>query len=158
MIVLFLGKWVAKERNGWSVAEDIKRTKSERADDSDNCSLLPTLHLRLDFSGLADGSNCCFRPNAQHIRLTKHPAANNDTHQRAGAIRVVFKTDPTAGSVACDCSSPISLCVTGCVLRGQRHSVTTRIKPLPRSQNQRYGLEAFGSWSVYSCVSQCGQT
>ncbi len=27
----------------------------------------------------------------------------NVTHQRAGAIRVDFKTDPTAGSVACDC-------------------------------------------------------
>jgi hypothetical protein len=27
---------------------------------------------------------------------------DNDTHQRASAIRVDFKIDPTAGSVACD--------------------------------------------------------
>ena len=31
-------------------------------------------------------------------------ASPNDTHQRAGAIRVDVKADPTAGSVACDCS------------------------------------------------------
>ena len=29
----------------------------------------------------------------------------NATHQRAGAIRIDFKTDPTAGSVACACSA-----------------------------------------------------
>ena len=27
----------------------------------------------------------------------------NVSHQRAGAIRLDFKADPTAGSVACDC-------------------------------------------------------
>jgi hypothetical protein len=31
--------------------------------------------------------------------------ADNDTHQRAGARCYEYKTDPTAGSVACDCSS-----------------------------------------------------
>lgn len=30
------------------------------------------------------------------------PVWGNDTYQRAGALRVDVKTDPTAGSVACD--------------------------------------------------------
>jgi len=38
------------------------------------------------------------------LRLSSSTANQNVTHQRADAKRVDFKTDPTAGSVACDCS------------------------------------------------------
>jgi hypothetical protein len=49
------------------------------------------------------------QPQSRLIQL------HNVTHQRAGAIRINLKTDPTAGSVACDCSPPI-----GCRHRRER--------------------------------------
>ena len=37
---------------------------------------------------------------SRHQQVARHPQLRNVTHQRAGEIRVDFKTDPTAGSVA----------------------------------------------------------
>jgi hypothetical protein len=42
-------------------------------------------------------------PGAEVVRSVRVALrGTNATHQRAGARRVDFKTDPTAGSVACD--------------------------------------------------------
>ena len=68
------------------------------------------LRFNLDDPGNLD--ICYIQPEYQHqttLYSLQHRKAVkfNATHQRAGAIRVDFKTDPTAGSVACDCY-PIS--------------------------------------------------
>ncbi len=57
---------------------------------------------RVDFLWIAFDSSNWDLGVTLRARVVKQ---NNDTHQRAGARCVDFKTAPTAGSVACDCDA-----------------------------------------------------